>query len=610
MKYRRINMMIATMLAATLSVTISCTPESLQPEIEETSTEEEKPKDGGNEKPGPSEPTTGIDHTKTYEFTTEELWSSRDGMKIYGQIYVPKGIDVPMPALVFSHGFGGSHTTGASYARRLAVHGYVVYCFDFCGATSSSRSDGKTTEMSIFTEESDLLAVMETLRAQEYVDASELYLIGTSQGGMVSAMAAADKSEHVKAAILIYPALCIADNAKEWFGSQENIPDTYNLWGVTLGRAYFERLFTYDTYDHIKKYTGPVLIIHGDEDSIVPVSYAERAAKEYNNATLKIIEGAGHGFYGGSFDLAIGYIRDFLSALPDRQTSKSVLDTAIHPIPADYQKTSNQKGEVVRLDYSTTSYENGQKIDRYSYAYLPYDYNDNPGRRYNTLYLMHGGGGSEETYFSGAGRESILKLVLDNMIEKGDMEPVIVITPSFYLPDDGNTSVSNSATAVKEFPKELVTDLIPAVDATYRTVAERDGRAFSGFSMGSVCTWYVFMNALSYFHDFVPLSGDCWAVATQGGRSYPEQTAEMLARAITDQKFTPSDFYIHIMTGSDDIAEPMLTAQTTAMDKLEAFTFDADKAKGNVWYGVLDGGVHTFSYDLQYVYNALLNLWK
>lgn len=603
-------MMIATMLAATLSVTISCTPESLQPEIEETSTEEEKPKDGGNEKPGPSEPTTGIDHTKTYEFTTEELWSSRDGMKIYGQIYVPKGIDVPMPALVFSHGFGGSHTTGASYARRLAVHGYVVYCFDFCGATSSSRSDGKTTEMSIFTEESDLLAVMETLRAQEYVDASELYLIGTSQGGMVSAMAAADKSEHVKAAILIYPALCIADNAKEWFGSQENIPDTYNLWGVTLGRAYFERLFTYDTYDHIKKYTGPVLIIHGDEDSIVPVSYAERAAKEYNNATLKIIEGAGHGFYGGSFDLAIGYIRDFLSALPDRQTSKSVLDTEIHPIPADYQKTSNQKGEVVRLDYSTTSYENGQKIDRYSYAYLPYDYNDNPGRRYNTLYLMHGGGGSEETYFSGAGRESTLKLVLDNMIEKGDMEPVIVITPSFYLPDDGNTSVSNTATAVKEFPKELVTDLIPAVDATYRTVAERDGRAFSGFSMGSVCTWYVFMNALSYFHDFVPLSGDCWAVATQGGRSYPEQTAEMLARAITDQKFTPSDFYIHIMTGSDDIAEPMLTAQTTAMDKLEAFTFDADKAKGNVWYGVLDGGVHTFSYDLQYVYNALLNLWK
>lgn len=310
-------MMIATMLAATLSVTISCTPESLQPEIEETSTEEEKPKDGGNEKPGPSEPTTGIDHTKTYEFTTEELWSSRDGMKIYGQIYVPKGIDVPMPALVFSHGFGGSHTTGASYARRLAVHGYVVYCFDFCGATSSSRSDGKTTEMSIFTEESDLLAVMETLRAQEYVDASELYLIGTSQGGMVSAMAAADKSEHVKAAILIYPALCIADNAKEWFSSADNIPETYNLWGVTLGRAYFERLFGYDTFGHIKKYTGPVLIIHGDEDSIVPVSYAERAAKEYNNATLKIIEGAGHGFYGGSFDLAIGYIRDFLSALPD-----------------------------------------------------------------------------------------------------------------------------------------------------------------------------------------------------------------------------------------------------------------------------------------------------
>lgn len=604
-------MFASAILAGVLSLALSCSPDNLNPETMEMPTEEEKPKDGDNGNTGTTGPATSIDHTKTYEFATEELWSSRDGMKIYGQIYVPKGIDVPMPALVFSHGFGGSHTTGASYARELASHGYVVYCFDFCGATSSSRSDGKTTDMSIFSEESDLLAVMETIRLLDFVDAEELYLIGTSQGGMVSAMAAADKSEYVKAAILIYPALCIADNAKEWFGTQENIPETYNLWGVTLGRAYFERLFGYDTFGHIKKYDGPVLIIHGDKDSTVPVSYAYRAAETYDNATLKIIEGAGHGFYGGSFDLAMGYISEFLSHLPSGQnTSKSVLDTEIHPIPADYQKSSNQKGEVVRLDYTTTSYASGQKVDRYAYVYLPYGYKENPDRRYNTFYLMHGGGGSEETYFSAAGRESTLKLVLDNMIEKGDMEPAIIVTPSFYLPDDGNTSVSNSATAVKEFPKELVTDLIPAVDDAFRTVAERDGRAFSGFSMGSVCTWYVFLNALSYFHDFVPLSGDCWAVATQGGRSYPDETAERLAKAVTEQKFTPSDFYIHIMTGSEDIAEPMLTAQIAAMKKLNAFTFDADKSKGNVWYGVLDGGVHTFSYDLQYVYNALLNLWK
>lgn len=73
---------------------------------------------------------------------------------------------------------------------------------------------------------------------------------------------------------------------------------------------------------------------------------------------------------------------------------------------------------------------------------------------------------------------------------------------------------------------------------------------------------------------------------------------------------TSRDFYLHIMTGSDDIAEPMLTAQTNAMRQLPQFTFSPDKQTGNAYYGVLDGGVHTFSYDLQYIYNALRNLWK
>ena len=195
-----------------------------------------------------------------------------------------------------------------------------------------------------------------------------------------------------------------------------------------------------------------------------------------------------------------------------------------------------------------------------------------------------------------------------------------IVTISFYLPDDGNTSVSNSAEAVREFPSELVNSLMPAVESTYRTYAQsttadglrqsRRHRAFSGFSMGSVCTWHVFCNALAYFHDFVPLSGDCWAIATQGGRSHSEETAQYLADAITRQGMTPHDFYLHIMTGSDDIAEPMLTAQTTAMRQLPQFTFSPDKQTGNAYYGVLPGGVHTFSYDLQYIYNALRNLWK
>lgn len=254
-----------------------------------------------------------IDHTKTYKYETSELWCECNGLRIYGVVYRPQGIEGKMPAVIFSHGFGGSHTTGAQYARRLAERGYVVYCFDFCGATNNSRSDGSTTDMSIFTEEEDLVAVITRIGTIGYVDSTHLYLVGTSQGGMVSAMAAADHPVAVRAAVLLYPALCIADNAKEWFGSKENIPNTYNLWGVTLGRAYFEKLFDFDTYGYISRYTKPVLIVHGAQDDIVPVSYARRAAETYANATLHILPDAGHGFYGKDFEQTFSWILDFLN---------------------------------------------------------------------------------------------------------------------------------------------------------------------------------------------------------------------------------------------------------------------------------------------------------
>ena len=52
-------------------------------------------------------------------------------------------------------------------------------------------------------------------------------------------------------------------------------------------------------YDLIADYTQDVLIIHGTADTVVPLSYSERALEVYQNAELITIEGAGHGFYGG-----------------------------------------------------------------------------------------------------------------------------------------------------------------------------------------------------------------------------------------------------------------------------------------------------------------------
>lgn len=254
---------------------------------------------------------TGTD--KAYAYETRELTAQRDGNTIYGVAYVPQGIEGELPAVIFSHGFGGNYQVGIPYAEALAGKGYFVYCFDFCGGSSDSRSDGSTLEMSLFTEQADLEAVLNMIRLIPEVDSGNIFLMGTSQGGAVSAITAAARREGVKGAILLYPAFVMVDHAKDRFKSVEEIPDTYHLMWMTVGRAYAEKLLDYDIYEAISVYDRDVLILHGDADSIVPLSYSERALEVYPSAKLMILPGAGHGFYGAQEEEAISAIGQYLA---------------------------------------------------------------------------------------------------------------------------------------------------------------------------------------------------------------------------------------------------------------------------------------------------------
>ena len=248
-----------------------------------------------------------------YEYQIEELYALRDGKQIYGVVYIPQNAGEQMPAIIYSHGFGGSHQYGTQYAKAMAARGYVVYCFDFCGGSPGSRSDGSTLEMSLFTEREDLEAVIKMMQELDYVDNSNLFLLGTSQGGAVSALTAAAHPDEIKGVVLLYPAFVLVDNANELFHSSEEIPDTYYFLWMNVGRTYFEPLLDYDIYADIKDYTKDVLILHGDADSIVPLSYSEKAVQVYSSAQLKVLQGAGHGFYGDDIEQAIGYITEYLN---------------------------------------------------------------------------------------------------------------------------------------------------------------------------------------------------------------------------------------------------------------------------------------------------------
>lgn len=248
-----------------------------------------------------------------YEYAVEELYINRDGRQLYGVVYIPQNArEEKMPTVIFSHGFDGSYQGSERYARILAENGYVCYRFDFSGGSTGSRSDGSTMEMSLFTEKADLESAINKIRSLAYVDSENLFLIGASQGAVVSAITGAKHSEKIRGMVLIYPAFVMVEDAKRLFGSADKIPQSYSLMGMNVGRNYFESLLDYDVYQDIVGYDKDVLLIHGDADTIAPLTYSEQALHVYAAAELKVMPGAGHGFSKIDAQQAMNWILEYL----------------------------------------------------------------------------------------------------------------------------------------------------------------------------------------------------------------------------------------------------------------------------------------------------------
>lgn len=245
---------------------------------------------------------------------TEELWLQSGDNKIFGTMYLPGEEKDSYPTVILSHGFNSSSVLNEGYAKSFAEKGYAAYSFDFCGGGMGTKSDGETTEMSVLTEAQNLMDVMDGLKALDYVDASNLFLFGLSQGGYVSAYTAAQRPDEVKGLILFYPAFALQDGCWERHGAIENIPDEEVVMGITIGALYSKDAMSFDIYDMIGGYKGDVLICHGDKDALVDLSYSEKALEKYDSAELKVIKYGEHGFQGKTAKEATGYVLEFLQA--------------------------------------------------------------------------------------------------------------------------------------------------------------------------------------------------------------------------------------------------------------------------------------------------------
>jgi enterochelin esterase-like enzyme len=163
---------------------------------------------------------------------------------------------------------------------------------------------------------------------------------------------------------------------------------------------------------------------------------------------------------------------------------------------ADYYAVQNVPHGEVRLRVYQSKVT-GQP--RRAYVYTPPDYDTNQRTRYPVLYLQHGAGENATSWT----KQGHMNLILDNLIAAGKATPMIVVMETGYAfkpgaapvqpPNGGNPAPPNVIEDV------IVNDLIPTIDAQYRTIANRDHRAMAGLSMGGAQTLQVTSNHLDLF---------------------------------------------------------------------------------------------------------------
>jgi enterochelin esterase-like enzyme len=115
---------------------------------------------------------------------------------------------------------------------------------------------------------------------------------------------------------------------------------------------------------------------------------------------------------------------------------------------------------------------------RRAQVYTPPDYDQSGSKRYPVLYLQHGSGENETSWV----KQGRVSFILDNLIAAKRAAPMIVVMENGMVATKAGAAQGRGNGAFEEV---VVNDLIPTIDATYRTMADREQRAIAGLSMGA-----------------------------------------------------------------------------------------------------------------------------
>lgn len=211
-----------------------------------------------------------------------------------------------LPVVIICHGFGSdcNRPLLKELAKDIVEQGMIAIRFDFNGC---GQSDGLFQNMTVLNEIEDLKHVIDWAKQQKWTD--NISLVGHSQGGVVVSMTAGELGAgQIKCEALIAAAAVLRDDAIRGTTQGANY-DPYNIKGdyvelpprmdgqtLKVGKNYIETAFNLPIYETAENYTGPVLILHGTHDRIVPYTYSERYHEKLKNSEIRLISDEDHVF--------------------------------------------------------------------------------------------------------------------------------------------------------------------------------------------------------------------------------------------------------------------------------------------------------------------------
>jgi enterochelin esterase family protein len=147
------------------------------------------------------------------------------------------------------------------------------------------------------------------------------------------------------------------------------------------------------------------------------------------------------------------------------------------------------QGAVQILNYYSTT----QNLNRKVYIYVPPGYDEN-NKKYPVLYLRHGGGGNETSWYN----EGCASIIMDNLLAQGKVNPMIIVMIN------GNLEAETEGGAygregISIMSNELFTDVIPLIEKNYNVYTDQQHRAIAGLSMGGGQSFYIGLRNVNEF---------------------------------------------------------------------------------------------------------------